>query len=418
MNFNARSTNGLSKNDIVAVINGIQLKTRFKLSENHVRIVILYLERIDPRYMEQYGKQWVLKNLTDDLVNQFTSPSPKRLIDMHEVQKEKIGVTSEDTSVYIGSHIRDDGDPIVRSEEKVPHVPVMHIVNVDNLFGLNKSYNIRKMFNPGANYSHAYLNIDTRYRVLDPGIDNFIKEFKFNIHHNDNMVQGSINILGYVRDIVTLEIAPFQIPKTSNTAVRDEIIQYNRVTLRFHEFDAQGVIGHENRYFHFEFVVRDERDRFYELIPLPNTNAKFYFRKPITILSNLTLSFGTPLQPLLFDKDRIVFTITNPAGILRFTTATGENHNLTTGDLIYAEKFNTDDPDTDVNLIQSINRDRGHKITNVFNTIFDIDLVALGLSDAVGNIIPSTGIELFLGSKRIFFKIRLTYIAPLDENED
>ena len=274
------------------------------------------------------------------------------------------------------------------------------------------------MFNPSANISSAYINIDTRYRILDPTTNDFIREFRFNIHHDHTLKQGSINILGYVRDIVSMEIAPFQIPKVSNTAVENEIIQYNKVTLGFKEFDAQGVIAHEDRFFHFEFVVKDEKDRFYDLVPLPNTAARFYFRKPITALSDITITFGTPFQPLLFDKDRIVFTITNPAaGILRFTTD-GENHNLQDGDLVYMEKFNTDDPITDITLIQSMNRSRGQKITNGFNTVFDIDLVALGLSDPVGNIIPASGIELFLGSKRILFKVRFNYISPPDENED
>ena len=82
------------------------------------------------------------------------------------------------------------------------------------------------------------------------------------------------------------------------------------------------------------------------------------------------------------------------------------------------EKFNTDDPITDITLIQSMNRSRGQKISNGFDTTFDINLVALGLSDPVGNIIPTTGIELFFGSKRILFKVRFNYISQPDENEN
>lgn len=419
MKSNTTFRNGFSKNAIQSVINKIVKILKVpELAEEQIRAVINEAQRIDRRNMEQHGMTWVIDKMAVDLANLFRGYS-RRMINYHEIQNEQIGVNSEGTNIYQGSHIGDDGDPIIREEEKKSKFPISRIINVDNLFGLNKAYNIRNMFNPQANLSTAYFNIDTRYRILDSITDNSINEFRFNTHHDHTFRQGSINIIGYIRDIVMMEIAPFKIPKTSNEEVENEIIQYKKVTLGFNEFDSQGVIAHENRFYHFEFVVKDEEDRFYDLVPLPNTAARFYFRKPITALSDITISFGTPYQVLLFDKDRIVFTITNPAaGILRFTTATGENHNLTVGDLVYMEKFNTDNQSSDISLIQSMNRSRGQKISNVFNTVFDIDIAALGISDPVGNIIPQSGIELYLGSKRILFTVRLSYISPLDENED
>ncbi len=410
--------NGLTQNDIHAVVSNLQTQLGHNLVESQIRYVMNEIIKINRRYMEQYGKQWVLDQLATDLFNYFTSSYPPRALNMHEVQVERIGNTSEDTSVYMGSHIRDDGDPIIREEEKKMDISTTKVIDIDNLFGFNTSYNIREIFNPAANLSNVYLNIDTKYRVLEASMGNSLKEFSFNINHEDKIFQGNINVIGYVRNIVQMEIAPFRIPKTADKAVTNEILQYRRATLRIHEFDSQSVIGHENRHYHFEFVMNDDDNRFYDLVPLPNTAARFRFRKPITTLSSLTLSFGTPMQVLLFDKDRIVFTIAlTVAGILTFTTVSGV-HNLQAGDLVYMEKFNTDDTIADSILIQEMNRSRGHIIENVADTTFDIDIGVIGLNDPVGNIIPVNGIELYLGSKRILFKIRLTYITPLDENED
>ncbi len=413
----AQLINGLSKTDIQSVINTIKNELGI-ISQPQIRQVLKHVERVDRQWMDTNGKLAVLDGLSADLIKLFKYPKPPRELNMHQLQVEGLYINSEDTSVWSGSHIRDDGDPITREEEKVPNLPTSRIIDVQNIFGLNSAYNIRHMFNPAANLSDVYLNIDTKYRILDNDNSSSLGVFKFNIllDHVEN--QGVINVLGYIRDIVQMEIAPFRIPKTSNNAVTNEIIQYERATLRMHEFDSQAVIGHEQRYYHFEFVIVDKGNRFYDLVPLPNTAARFRFRKPITSLSSLSLSFGTPFQPLLFDRDRIVFTITNPAaGLLRFTTG-GENHNLQVGDLVYMEKFNTDNVNSDIILIQSMNRSRGNKIEPPTATTFDIDIAALGLNDPVGNIIPANGIELFLGSKRIIFKIRLTYVSPLNENED
>lgn len=417
MMHNAQLINGLNQNDIQSVINSIR-NVLGTISQSQIQQVIRQVKQVDRQWMDKNGKSIVIQRLSRDLLKLFKYPKPPRELNMHQLQVEGLDINSEDTSVWSGSHIRDDGDPITREEEKVPNLPTSRVIDVQNLFGFNSAYNIRNMFNPSANLSDVYLNIDTKYRVLDNDNGSSLETFKFNISHDHVENQGIINVLGYVRDIVQMEITPFRIPKTDNEEVTNEIIQYKRVTLRMHEFDAQAIIGHEQRYYHFEFVVQDDGDRFYSLVPLPNTAATFRFRKPITSLASLSLSFGTPFQPLLFDRDRIVFTITNPAaGVLRFTTG-GENHNLQVGDLVYMEKFNTDDVDADIILIQSMNRSRGNKIFNVTPTTFDIDIAALGLNDPVGNIIPANGIELFLGSKRIMLKIRLVYVSPLNENED
>ena len=99
-----------------------------------------------------------------------------------------------------------------------------------------------------------------------------------------------------------------------------------------------------------------------------------------------------------------------------FTTATGEEHFLAAGDIVYMDSFNTDAPITDIELIQFMNRNRGHKIDTVAPTTFEINYGSI--SAPTGNIIPASGIILYLGSKRIIFKLRLTYAKALDENED
>ena len=153
---------------------------------------------------------------------------------------------------------------------------------------------------------------------------------------------------------------------------------------------------------------------FYRLVPLPNTSARFYFRKPITLLSSLTLSFGTPLQPLLFDKDRLVYdgALTYVAPDLIFTTT--EDPNLSNGDLVYMTDFTTSST-TDVLLVQTINRSRGNVIHSVNNAIFQFSIDITGFTAPTA---PFSVGEVYFGSKRINFKLQFTYVSSKDLNED
>ena len=237
--------------------------------------------------------------------------------------------------------------------------------------------------------------LDSRFRLVDydePG------EYKWNIHtSNDPGRPGDIRMQDTVTEVVQMKICPFWIP------VSDERYQYyDKVRLYIKEFKGQSIQVNEfedcdqgcvprPHYYHFEFLIdRREVNRLH-LIPICDT---FKFRKPMAQVNTLTLVFRAPFEKIIFDADRLFFTVsnTNPA----LFTAT-EDHNLATGDLVYICNF--DSADSLIN--REVNDPAGHIITRISDTEFTIPIDLTPLAGPINNI------EVQFGSKRIITEIEL-----------
>ena len=117
---------------------------------------------------------------------------------------------------------------------------------------------------------------------------------------------------------------PFRIP-----AVASAITPYNRITTFVYELCPQSYVAHEERRFHFIGDVEFKLGGWLEVCSDNFSDGEFKFNKPITHLDSMTITFATPLEPIVFDKDRLLGTITSYASptVIQFP----ENHNLTTG---------------------------------------------------------------------------------------
>jgi hypothetical protein len=274
--------------------------------------------------------------------------------------------------------------------------------NVSQILGLSDPVAIQMLFNPLAAYKWNYILMDSKARLTNTdGTTEQSWDFL-----NDSAVNtiGAVNSLGGVKSVTAITIDKIRIP------YEDVIILngYNRVTLLIKEFSGQAFIGQEGRKFHFIFNATTDGNMI-ELEPL-NFNGQeagiFEFAKPITQIDKLTLTWGNPLEIITFDKDRINFDVTyaNPGS---FTTTSGEEHNLLTGDLIYITTFTSNDPVTDEAIIDQTNAVNGHNIVKVDDFTFEID--GLDLTTVTSQINPLT-IEIFLGSKRFFVPLGIRYI--------
>jgi hypothetical protein len=125
---------------------------------------------------------------------------------------------------------------------------------------------------------------------------------------------------------------------------------------------------------------------------------KFHFRKPMAKnIDTITIQFRTPFLNEIFDADSGIFTITygNPT---LFAIQNPTNFMLNTGDLVYV--YNSDSGNTLIN--DEINRKAGQIITKLSNTQFSIAVDSSALSGS------ESGINVYFGSKRIFFQIEFT----------
>jgi hypothetical protein len=236
-------------------------------------------------------------------------------IDIHEMLKENIGETIGLT-------------PTEKDIKKIEQSSIK--VNIGSIFGLDTmSEVIKKSKEPISSVNSAYFLLDSRYRILENDGTNYLKW-----GHINNLVraQGTYNSIGNIRDIISIKIMKYKLPKVASA-----INAYNKITTLIYELCSQSCVAHEERRYHF---MGDTKiiDNWIEVDSDDFSKGEFKFNKPITHLDSMTVTFGSPLTPVILDKDRLLGTITydNPT-IINFP----EFHNISTNDIVYITNFTT-----------------------------------------------------------------------------
>lgn len=259
-------------------------------------------------------------------------------------------------------------------------------------FDMPKYHETLRTLDRNAIMRDAHLFFDTFNRDRsDTNMDRYV----FHFENSYSKKEGTVNALGNIRDVIEMEIYPFDLPFT--TTVNNF---YNKITLLIGEF-KQGFIGQSE--FHFMFDTKINNNNTVRLTPI---NPIFKLRTPITKLDDLTLIFKAPFDPVVFHNDIIECTVSNYVSPVEFTTTT--DHNLESGDLIYFTNFTTADPTGDNDIIQYVNRAKGFNINKV-----DIDKFQISILD-FSTITAITGlkIQIKLGSKRALIPLRLGCLLP------
>jgi len=278
-----------------------------------------------------------------------------------------------------------------------------NINNLPNLLSKSDQIEFTKILNYQSLWRDSNVLIDSRYQNI---ANTDRSRIVFNIVTNTKVKtpgSGVITSLSNMRDIVEIEIYPFSIPYI---AAADNY--YQKITLSILELSAISIDAYEDSQFHFIFQTQINGNLI-DLIPI---NKTFRFFKPITRINEFSLRFGSPLNPIVFDKDRLYTSSINYAsnpGILTFSEA----HNLITGDLVYIENFNTSTPATDLNIIEAINNSQGHICTRINNTSISInvDFTQIALSSQI----PGLSLLVYFGSKRIILPLKFRYLIGKDE---
>lgn len=264
-----------------------------------------------------------------------------------------------------------------------------------NLNTESDQINFTKILNYESLLRDSNILLDSRYQNLS---NNDLTKIQFTIMNNSKIkVPGSgiITSIAPMRDILEIEIFPFSIPYSSNA---DNY--YQKITMSILELSSVSVDSYENCQFHFMFTAMKNKN----LIDLTPINPIFRFFKPITKLADFTLRFGTPLTPIVFDKDRLYANInytSNPC-VLTFN----EDHNLISGDLIYINDFTTLNPAQDLNIINTFNDSNGYLCTRISNNEISINI------DTTQVLFPdlNLSINIYFGSKRILLPLRIRYL--------
>jgi hypothetical protein len=286
---------------------------------------------------------------------------------------------------------------------KIDEVGIVHQVgNIERLFGKSDAFQLQALLNPQAQQRSAYITMDSKYRLTSTTGET---EIAWNFLNNSaTNTQGAVNSIGNVQNLIAMKIHRFRIPYLD---AADN--SFKKVTMLIEEFRAQSYIAQEDWRYHFQFSPEVDGNQI-NLIPWPAgvESGRFNFRTPITQINTMTIMFGSPLTPIVFDRDRRQAAVTHNANGLFTTTDT---HNLLTGDIVSFTEFTSLDPATDEPTILDVNSIEGHSVVVIddFNFEIGVDLTAVTLP-----LIPQV-IFAYFESKRIIIDLELIYEdAPPD----
>jgi len=441
------------------IITGVSNKLGRLLKKNEKGQTINFIKKMDPDLFSQKYQKKTISIMVSTLVDEFKNNDIKaaRYEDSQQNIRQIIGVSSEsdtahaiyDNPKYLSDQYKsnavsnlseDDGDALNNSDSDTTRIEGMRssnnkkavgkinvMPNIESLLGMRSANGAARVLNPKSRLRKNYLMLDSRYRNISSQSSNStngqIEKFSWTFNLSNYTINGSVNAVGTIRDIVSMHIFPFRIPYTESGDNK-----YSRISLFIEEFGAQAFIAHENRKFHF--MLQSQIDgSFINLLTDQFNDGVFNFSMPITTLENITISFGSPISNIIFDKDRDNCTIDyfSIAPLTKITVGipVQNKHNLSNGDRVYFSNFDVgninpsllEQDKVNKDIKNTINREEGFLITVIdqynFSIPFDSSNIQNPLPDSLLNSSGSIfSFNVFYGSKRIFLPIELTYQLP------
>lgn len=428
-----------------SVINSVSKKVGHVLTNPEKEAVISHIRKLDPDLLAPEHINKTMSRIIKRLANKFKMYNqPQQYDDTQGMLRQTIGITSESSTVH---GMYDDPNFVIRrtqpdelntsinvlnqqensiNQQPPPQTQIQNLqaqiqqlqlhnrsddpIRINRLLGMNTTAELTRLLNPQSMERKNYMLLDSRYRVTSGGDTAPIKNFVWNYVNVDTQGTGSVNVVGNVRDIIALRVYPFRIPY-----VEAADNKYKRISVAIGGFEAQSFRAHENRRFHFllESVIDSD---FINLETNKYNDGFFHFEKPVTNPDNLTVSFGSPLEPIVFDNDRddCTFDYFGIAPLTQITTTTP--HNLANGDRVYFSQFNVGPTNPALpqqgiinELIKdTINRQSGFLINVIDPLNFSIPYD----SSAITNPIAGLPVRVYYGSKRIFMPVEITYLKP------
>lgn len=380
---------------VLQIVNKIEHIIHRKLSNDEENLVITCIYKSRGTTFKSHD--YCVDTIVNTVLSELQLAYQYNHLDTHEIMKRSI--ESNEPHNFHNFHNHHDESKDTSNNNKV---------NVESFFGVSDFSSIVKKLNtPSSSVNTAYLVLDTRYKILNN------EKTKFSWGHINNLIrtQGTCNSVGDIRDIISIGLMPFRMPysKSADTP-------YKRISVLIEEMSNQSFVAHEDCQYHFICSINDKNPApgWIELETDKHCHGEYKFNKPITTINTITLSLGSPIEPIVFDTDRLsgsIINYTNPTTI-QFQT----NHNLLTNDIVYITNYNTINPYAHNNIINQMNIKSGILATvSTLNTItipIDTSLLKYILTGTVTtytNLVNITGVgTLFLSELIIGDRIFIT----------
>lgn len=352
---------------LLGIVKKIESSIGRNLSDIEENNALDYITNNVPRhYFSQYKKDKINMLVSDSAIKALKLETHVEFVDTHEMLKNNLSnLTVEE-----------------RREIKLDNANNVE-VNVDNILGIRDiSTLVKQLRGPIQSINTVYLTLDSRYRILE-------SDGKMSLRwgHINSITrgQGTVNSLGNIRDIISMKLMPFRLPNTSSSNT-----YYKKITVLIEELATQSIIAHEDRRYHFIGDVEVISPTILAIEPDKYFKREFKFNKPITSLNTVSLSLGSPLEPIILEPDRLTATISTYA--LLTTIEFDAVHNLVTSDIIYIDNFTTINHVFDAALINNINNKIGNSVTVTTPTSVTIAIDSTEVQSAVAGTVtaPST----------------------------
>lgn len=417
------------------IINTVSTKLKRPMELNEKTQTINFIKNMDPDLLTPTLKGKTIPIMVNTLFKEFSTAKCDKPSHDDSLQfiRNTIGVSSESGTTH---GVYDNPSYMIQkmtSEKKAreqleklqnQQSPTQHDrekkeddkkFEVKNLLGMSSASEAVRILNPKSRYRKNHLLLDSRYRIHTEQSPEKIKEFGWGyVQKSMHTTDGSVNVIGNVRDIIGFRIYPFRIPYT---LAADN--KYQRISVLIKEYTSQSFIAHEDRQFHF--MMNSTIDGAFITLDADVYNGFFWFEKPLTTVDKLTISFGNPLELITFDRDRDYCTFDYFVLAPLTQVVTLKPHNLQTGDRVYFSEFDVGQVPAVLVEQKAINDTikttiisaSGHLITKINTTTFTIPVDSSQIMNPLTTIKP----KVFYGSKRIFLPMELIYLLP-NENEE
>jgi hypothetical protein len=307
--------------------------------------------------------------------------------------------------------------------DQIDQLENINQVNINKVLTLDK-YSVKTLF-PKLREKKAYILLDRRFRN-EENVDRTIT--KWNFCTNANVVNGSVNCLADVKNIISIKISDFFINLPNSKYISME----QRINICIHELTGQSFIAHENRKFHFLGKLNSnlvtEPPSYLAMFSQCNdlvgqyesfgrlsdyNNGTYTFKTPITNLNSISISLASSMQKIPLNQDSYEFTYTGASAI---TLTPAHNINVSSVKFrVYIDNFTTDDPTADEFIIRLINRKNGlfaQQTTTSSLVLIAVDEETTGLIQTlpalIGNQLP--GATIYLDYYRFNIPMEITYL--------
>jgi hypothetical protein len=420
----------INKKFILDVVNKTTAYKGKKLLRNEIEGLVQYIKEVDFNQMGHTHSDDIIDKIAENFAKQLGVRTGS-IIDTHEVMKRHIGSIKHDgtQSLYMDTECSPYhatygiSDPSVlgvtgdtgqnttynkydrgRTKEGFG-TRARNTEETNNVYSGSDNF---KKFNtedphtalvssiPRQKTQTLYLLLDSKYRNLST--DN--STFKWTVLHSANTAQGTVNtIIDQIHNIINVQFDRFSVPYVASA---DNV--YKKTTMLIEEFSSMSVLTNSGRRYHMIFDSDIQGNRI-NLTPLINDEGRFRFHTPINILDTITLKFQSPFSPIEFLHDRFNVRITSLNSTHSTLTFTVQ-HNVSDGELVHLEGYNTLAPAIDFAQISTINDEQGHIVTFINNYELRI---GVGLETIIDD--PTNLTICFIASRRLIIPIRMEYIA-------